>query len=100
MMRVARSGYIEVPLAASSKIIDFPSHLWWCRLDRSTTPPTLVFEAKTTPYFDAEIQDPPTRTGLAQGMDDFPNRDNFAPHPTQAHVEDPLPYRAQGPMNP
>ena len=31
--RVGRAGYIEVPEAASAKILDFPSHLWWCRLD-------------------------------------------------------------------
>lgn len=51
MMRVAKAGYIEVPEAASAKIVDFPSHLWWCRLDGDT----LAFTAKTTPYFDAEI---------------------------------------------
>src|SRR3546814_368048 len=100
MMRVARSGYIEVPLAASSKIIDFPSHLWWCRLDRSTTPPTLVFEAKTTPYFDAEIQDHLTRTGLAQGMDDFLNRDNFEHHHIAVHWEGSVPYRVEGQLDP
>ncbi len=33
MARVAKAGYIEVPEAASAKILDFPSHLWWCRLD-------------------------------------------------------------------
>jgi SAM-dependent methyltransferase len=51
MTRVGRAGYIEVPEAASAKILDFPSHLWWCRLDGST----LCFSAKTAPAFDAEI---------------------------------------------
>src|SRR4051812_44624451 len=43
LTRVAKAGYIEVPEASSAKIIDFPSHLWWCRLDESTDPATLVF---------------------------------------------------------
>lgn len=47
LMRVSRAGYIEGPEAASAMIVDFPSHVWWCRLDRSTDPPTLAFEAKT-----------------------------------------------------
>ena len=64
LTRVARAGYIEVPEAASCKIIDFPSHLWWCRLDTSTTPPELVLTAKVAPYFDAEIDDYLRRTGL------------------------------------
>jgi SAM-dependent methyltransferase len=52
MVRVGRAGYIEVPDAASAKILDFPSHLWWCRLDGST----LVMTAKRARAFDAEIQ--------------------------------------------
>jgi SAM-dependent methyltransferase len=52
MVRVAKAGYIEVPRAASSKIIDFPSHLWWCRLEGDV----LVFEAKQDHAFDAEIE--------------------------------------------
>lgn len=51
MTRVGRAGYIEVPEAASAKILDFPSHLWWCRLDGST----LVFSAKSARSFDQEI---------------------------------------------
>src|SRR5262245_3996439 len=42
MTRVGHAGYIEVPEAASAKILDFPSHLWWCRLDDRT----LRFSAK------------------------------------------------------
>lgn len=51
LTRVARAGYIEVPEAGSAKILDFPSHLWWCRRDGST----LVFSAKSTRHFDPEI---------------------------------------------
>jgi SAM-dependent methyltransferase len=51
LTRVARAGYVEVPEASSAKIVDFPSHLWWCRLDEGA----LVFEAKATPWFDADI---------------------------------------------
>jgi len=49
--RVGKAGYIEVPEAASAKILDFPSHLWWCRRDSHT----LRFTAKQARYFDDEI---------------------------------------------
>ncbi|CAN5688661.1 hypothetical protein BH24ACT5_BH24ACT5_04610 [soil metagenome] len=51
LTRVARAGYIEVPEAASAKILDFPSHLWWCRRDGTQ----LVFTANSSRHFDAEI---------------------------------------------
>src|SRR3546814_19845275 len=69
MIRVARSGYIEVPLAASSKNLEFPSHPLLCRLDRSTTPPTQVFEAKPTPHFDTHIPAHLTTTRMPQGLE-------------------------------
>jgi SAM-dependent methyltransferase len=52
MVRVGKAGYIEVPRAAMSKIMDFPSHLWWCRDEAGV----LTFEAKRTRAFDAEIE--------------------------------------------
>ncbi|MDP3894608.1 class I SAM-dependent methyltransferase [Nocardioides sp.] len=55
LQRVARAGYIEVPEAASAKIVDFPSHLWWIRLDTSGPAPVLDFTAKQAPWFDEEI---------------------------------------------
>jgi SAM-dependent methyltransferase len=51
LVRVSRAGYIEVPEESSAKILDFPSHLWWVRLDGDV----LVFRAKQAPYFDAGI---------------------------------------------
>jgi len=66
LTRVARAGYIEVPEASAAKIVDFPSHLWWCRLDESTQPPTLVLTAKEASAFDQEIDDYLRRTGLAE----------------------------------
>lgn len=68
LTRVARAGYIEVPEASASKIVDFPSHLWWCRLDESTTPPTLVFEAKQARSFDPEIEAYLERSGLESSV--------------------------------
>jgi SAM-dependent methyltransferase len=68
LTRVARAGYVEVPEAASCKIIDFPSHLWWCRLDNATQPPTLVMTAKDAPYFDAEINAYLRRAGLERPL--------------------------------
>jgi len=66
LTRVAKAGYIEVPEASAAKIIDFPSHLWWCRLDASTQPPTLVMTAKESAGFDPEIDAYLRRSGLAE----------------------------------
>ena len=68
LTRVARAGYIEVPEASAAKLQDFPTHLWWCRLDETAHPPTLVFTAKTAPYFDAEIDAYLRRTGLEKRL--------------------------------
>jgi hypothetical protein len=49
LVRVSKAGYIEVPEASSAKILDFPSHLWWVRLEGET----LVFTAKQERFHDA-----------------------------------------------
>lgn len=69
LQRVARAGYIEVPEAASAKIVDFPSHLWWCRLEEDPEGPTLVLTAKSAPYFDAEIDAYIDRAGVRRSLD-------------------------------
>ena len=57
MVRVSKAGYIEVPRATSAKVIDFPSHVWWCRDEGGPGGArTLVFTAKTTHAFDPEIE--------------------------------------------
>jgi len=53
MMRVAHAGYIELPAAGSARLLDFPSHLWWCRVDDGT----LVFEAKQSLAFDRHLDE-------------------------------------------
>jgi SAM-dependent methyltransferase len=63
--RVGRAGYIEVPQAASAKILDFPSHLWWCRLDGDT----LVFTAKNARAFDPEIAGYIERSGVERELE-------------------------------
>jgi SAM-dependent methyltransferase len=70
LVRVARGGYIEVPEAASAKIVDFPSHLWWVTLDEGV----LVFTAKTASYFDADIDRYLDRSGLRQQVADLLDR--------------------------
>ena len=75
MARVSAAGYIEVPEAASAKILDFPSHLWWCRLDGTT----LVMTAKQQPAFDTEIKAFIDATGIERRLadlldDDFDRR--------------------------
>jgi len=64
LMRVAKAGYIEVPEAASAKIVDFPSHLWWCELVDGV----LVFTAKSQPFFDADIDAYLTNSGLREPL--------------------------------
>ena len=64
MVRVAKAGYIEVPEAASAKIVDFPSHLWWVTLDNGV----LVFTAKSTAYFDEDIDRYLTESGMRRPL--------------------------------
>jgi SAM-dependent methyltransferase len=71
MARVAAAGYIEVPEAASAKILDFPSHLWWCRLDAGT----LVMTAKQSRAFDDEIQAYVEAAGLERRLADLLDAD-------------------------
>jgi SAM-dependent methyltransferase len=67
LSRVAKAGYVEVPEAASAKIVDFPSHLWWVTEEDGI----LVFTAKTTPYFDADIDRYLTTSGMRQQVADL-----------------------------
>ena len=67
LTRVAKAGYIEVPEAASAKIVDFPSHLWWVTLDDGV----LVFTAKSSAYFDADIDRYLTASGMRQPIADL-----------------------------
>jgi SAM-dependent methyltransferase len=64
LTRVAKAGYIEVPEAASAKIVDFPSHLWWVTMEDDV----LVFTAKTAAYFDADIDRYLTVSGMRQPL--------------------------------
>jgi SAM-dependent methyltransferase len=67
LSRVAKAGYIEVPEAASAKIVDFPSHLWWVTLEDEA----LVFTAKSTAYFDSDIDRYLTDSGMRQPIADL-----------------------------
>ena len=67
LVRVAKAGYIEVPESASAKIVDFPSHLWWVTLDDGV----LVFTAKSTAFFDADIDRYLTDSGMRQPLADL-----------------------------
>ncbi len=70
LTRVAKAGYIEVPEAASAKIVDFPSHLWWVTLQDGV----LVFTAKSTAYFDADVDRYLTSSGMRQPLADLLDR--------------------------
>jgi SAM-dependent methyltransferase len=99
LSRVALAGYIEVPEAASAKIVDFPSHLWWCRLDRGCDPPTLVMTAKQTPYYDAEIDAYIERAGVRRALDNVLNRP-FEHRVVQLHWTGSVPLRTEGTLDP
>lgn len=93
LSRVARAGYIEVPLAASSKILDFPSHLWWCRQDQDGG---LVLTAKSTPWHDREIQDHLAATGLDRTLDELLNTTYFHHHLISVHWSGSVSVRVEG----
>jgi SAM-dependent methyltransferase len=67
LARVAKAGYIEIPEAASAKIVDFPSHLWWVTMEDGV----LVFTAKTAAYFDADIDRYLTASGMRRPLADM-----------------------------
>jgi SAM-dependent methyltransferase len=91
LQRVAGAGYVEVPAAGSARILDFPSHLWWCRLDDGV----LVFEAKRALDFDADIAAFATTPGVADDLDAL-----FRKHLTARLLEVPwqgrLAFRVEG----
>jgi SAM-dependent methyltransferase len=95
LMRVSRAGYIEVPEAASAKIVDFPSHVWWCRLDRSTEPPTLTFEPKHDRWSDPEVGDYFERTGLDRKVAKVLDS-RFEERVIMLHWTDRVAYRVDG----
>ncbi len=100
LTRVAKAGYIEVPEAASAKIVDFPSHLWWCRLDAAEPDaPTLVMTAKNTPYFDAEINAYIDRAGVRQSLDNVLNS-KFEHRVVQLHWTGQVRLRTEGELDP
>ncbi|MFC7497481.1 MULTISPECIES: class I SAM-dependent methyltransferase [unclassified Nocardioides] len=100
LTRVAKAGYIEVPEAASAKIVDFPSHLWWCRLDETDPDaPTLVMTAKNAPFFDPEINAYIERAGVRQALDDVLNS-KFEHRVIQLHWADQVRLRTEGELDP
>lgn len=100
LQRVASAGYIEVPEAASAKIVDFPSHIWWCRLDETDVDlPTLVFTAKQAPYFDPEINAYIERAGVRRSLDSVLNS-KFEHRVIQFHWSGGFTLRTEGELNP
>jgi SAM-dependent methyltransferase len=99
LMRVSRAGYIEVPEAASAKIVDFPSHVWWIRLDDSTDPPTLCFEPKQSRWSDPEIGRYFERTGLDTAVAKVLDS-QFEDRVIMLHWQDRIAYRVEGSVAP
>lgn len=94
MMRVAKAGYIEVPEAASAKIVDFPTHLWWVReIDG-----VLDFEPKHARAFDPEIQAYLLRSGLEQPIERVLNS-RFEHRVISMRWEQKIAYNVRGPVD-
>jgi SAM-dependent methyltransferase len=93
--RVGRAGYIEVPQAASAKILDFPSHLWWCRLDGNT----LVFTAKQSRSFDPEIAGYIERSGVERELERLLDR-AFEYRIVSLHWTGTVDVRVEGTLDP
>ncbi len=91
LMRVSRAGYIEVPEAASAKIVDFPSHVWWCRMEEGT----LVFTPKQQRHFDDEIGAYLDRTGLERRVAKVLDS-KFEDRVVMLHWQDRVRYRVDG----
>jgi SAM-dependent methyltransferase len=99
LMRVSRAGYIEVPEASSAKIVDFPSHIWWCRLDGTTQPSTLVFTPKERPEFDPEIAGFLRRSGLTDQVEAVLNS-RFEHRVIMLQWSGSIPFRVEGEVPP
>jgi len=89
--RVGTAGYIEVPHFASAKIVDFPSHLWWCSIDDGV----LQFRAKTNAFFDADIDRFLDDSGLRRRMSDLLDR-HLDQRVIELHWDGAVPYRVEG----
>ncbi len=94
MMRVATAGYIEVPEAASAKIVDFPTHLWWVRLIDGV----LDFEPKTTRDFDPEIAAYLARSGLEHDVERVLNG-RFEHRVVSLRWSGTIPFHVRGPVD-
>ncbi|MCU1394593.1 MAG: hypothetical protein JWM34_3021 [Ilumatobacteraceae bacterium] len=95
MMRVAKAGYIEVPEAASAKIVDFPTHLWWVRLIDGV----LDFEPKAGRAFDPEIAAYLEQSGLEHAVERVLNG-NFEHRVVALRWTGTVAYNVRGPADP
>ena len=95
LMRVAKAGYIEVPEASSAKIVDFPTHLWFCRLIDGV----LDFEPKTAPDFDPEIASYLERSGLEHDIERVLNS-HFDERVIALRWDGEIPHSVRGPVDP
>jgi SAM-dependent methyltransferase len=95
MMRVAPAGYIEVPEAASAKILDFPTHLWWVRLIDGV----LDFEPKRARSFDPEIAAYLARSGLEREMEALLDS-RFEHRVISLRWNGVIPHHVRGPVDP
>jgi SAM-dependent methyltransferase len=93
MMRVAKAGYIEVPEAASAKIVDFPTHLWWVRLIDGV----LDFEPKQARAYDAEIEAYLERSGLQRPIEHLLNS-RFEHRVISLRWQGTIAYNVRGPV--
>jgi SAM-dependent methyltransferase len=91
LVRVSRAGYVEVPEAASAKILDFPSHLWWVRLVEGT----LVFEAKAARHHDPEVGRYIETSGIERDLADLLDS-RFDHRVVSLTWSGRLPYRVEG----
>jgi len=95
LMRVGKAGYIEVPEASSAKIVDFPTHLWFCRLIDGV----LDFEPKSGPSFDPEIASYLERSGLEHDIERLLNS-RFDDRVISLRWSGDIPHSVRGSANP
>jgi hypothetical protein len=84
-----------VPEAASAKIVDFPTHLWWVRLRDGV----LDFEPKHTRAFDQEIAEYLRRSGLERQIEGVLDS-RFEHRVISMHWNNHIRFNVRGPADP
>lgn len=94
IIRVGKSGYIELPFEGMAKIRDFPSHLWYCRKEGNK----LIFTAKERIVFDKQIDKLLGNLNIRKDFEAIGSR-NFDDYTVQLFWHNHINYQVNGKAN-